>query len=104
MDEDNVITHAANSISDYYQVVYGSVYSKTDENDQMTVVPLDGTDWMPYTVNSSTKFYKWDSEDDVFVTTTADEILTEEKTSAEQATKVVSIKMNTSLIAVYIIE
>ena len=104
VDEDNVITHAANSISDYYQVVYGSVYSKTDENDQMTVVPLDGTDWMPYTVNSSTKFYKWDSEDDVFVTTTADEILTEEKTSAEQATKVVSIKMNTSLIAVYIIE
>lgn len=107
VDDDNIVTKSYSSDADYYQVVYGKVYSKTDENDQITVTPIGGSDWLPYGIaKSSTKFYKWDSDKDVFDTSieSIDGFTTIDKVSEDAATKIVAIKMNTSLLAVYIIE
>lgn len=105
VDDDNVISHSYNSDSNYYEVVLGKAYSKTEENDSITVVPLGGSDWMPYSVTSSTKIYKWNADEDVFETDgIMEEIAAIDKTSEEAASNILVIKRGSSLLAIYILD
>jgi len=105
IDDDNIITHSYNSDADYYEVVLGKAYSKTEENDSITVVPLGGSDWLPYSVTSSTKLYKWDEDEDMFVTDAVmEDIAAIDKTSESAATNILVIKRGSSLLAIYILD
>lgn len=115
--EGNIITHAnGSSYPDYYQVVHGTVDSMNIQQDgtgEINVTPgivekhEDYVDnWKPYVVNTSTKIYKWNDEDDRFEQIDTSYFVTVADTKdATGASKVVAYKMaaTNTLKAIYLL-
>ena len=108
--EGNVIGHTHNSTSDYYQVVHGTLHSKSIDGGvgSINVVPVivDNKDdyqgnWMPYKITASTKLYKWDSEEDKFVIADVTYLQSVEDANGDptSASRLVVIKNDTNNIA-----
>ncbi len=113
--EGNFIQHSYGSTTDYYQVIHGTVDfdNISDGVGELGVVPMivtnnedyDSSDWKNYNITTSTKFYKWDDDSDKFVLEDETALMSvqELEGDAVSASKVVVIKIGTTVKAVYIL-
>ena len=110
--KDNVVEQAYNSDKDYYYVMYGTV--QTVDGNSIMVVPQIVTDhddydedaWENFNTDSSTKIYKLnatedDYETDVELGSLQSVDLTQDATTAS---KVVVIRINDKIKAIYVVE
>lgn len=113
--EGNFIQHSYGSTTDYYQVIHGTVEFDNISSGvgELGVVPAivtknedyDNSDWKSYSITTATKFYKWDEDNDKFVLEDEYAIFSAQELEGDAvgASKVVVIKIGTTVKAVYIL-